>query len=235
MSGAIAIFVKTPGYSPLKTRLAVQLGQTLAETFHLKSAHAVSAVVQAANHHGLLECYYAVAEQAALQHHYWIALPCLWQGQGGLGERMALIYQTLLNKHEFVILVGADSPQMTVDVLSIASSSLFTKPDHMVFGPSVDGGFWLFGGNCTISPEAWINVKYSAADTGAQFLKNVQCYGNVTTIKKLIDVDEPTDLPVLQQALQALPNPLAEQLELMRFLERLPISLSNDEITTTHA
>jgi glycosyltransferase A (GT-A) superfamily protein (DUF2064 family) len=36
------------------------------------------------------------------------------QGEGGLGERMAHIYNTLLKQHDFVLLVGADIPQMTV-------------------------------------------------------------------------------------------------------------------------
>ena len=38
MSGAIAVFVKTPGLSPVKTRLAAKLGKATAEAFHLASA-----------------------------------------------------------------------------------------------------------------------------------------------------------------------------------------------------
>ncbi|HCO24225.1 MAG TPA: hypothetical protein DIT97_14715, partial [Gimesia maris] len=44
--GAIAVFVKTPGYSPLKTRLAQSVGTVQAEQFHILSAKAVAAVVQ---------------------------------------------------------------------------------------------------------------------------------------------------------------------------------------------
>jgi hypothetical protein len=46
MSGAIAIFVKTPGVSPVKTRLAANLGQENAEAFHLASSRAVESIVR---------------------------------------------------------------------------------------------------------------------------------------------------------------------------------------------
>ena len=45
---AVAIFVKTPGLSPLKTRLAKGIGSALATEFHRRAAAAVSAVARAA-------------------------------------------------------------------------------------------------------------------------------------------------------------------------------------------
>jgi len=129
MSGAIAVFVKTiavfvktPGLSPVKVRLAAKLGRKTAEAFHLAAAQSVSSVVQELSNLTDIQSYYAVAEQAALNHSYWQDLPCLWQGEGGLGDRMAHIYQTLLAEHDFVILVGADIPQMTTAELLIASA-----------------------------------------------------------------------------------------------------------------
>ena len=154
MSGAIAVFVKTPGLSPVKTRLAAKLGREAAEAFHLAAAQSVSSVVQELSSLTDIQSYYAVAEQAALNHSHWQDLPCLWQGDGGLGERMAHIYQTLLAEHDFVILVGADIPQMTTAELLIASSWLpHADQARLIFAPSIDGGFWAFGGNCNI-PQA---------------------------------------------------------------------------------
>ena len=60
MSGAIAIFVKTPGLSPVKTRLAVKLGQKVAEEFHLTSAQAVAETVQTACKQDDIQGYYAI-------------------------------------------------------------------------------------------------------------------------------------------------------------------------------
>ena len=92
MSGAIAIFVKTPGLSPVKTRLAATLGREAAEAFHLASSQSVSSVAQSLGRQADIKGYYAVAEETALNHSYWEDMPCLWQGEGGLGERMAHIY-----------------------------------------------------------------------------------------------------------------------------------------------
>ena len=43
--GAAAIFVKTPGISPIKTRLAVGIGQANAESFYKMSCQATGEVL----------------------------------------------------------------------------------------------------------------------------------------------------------------------------------------------
>jgi len=225
MSGAIAVFVKTPGLSPVKTRLATQLGKETAEAFHLASAQSVVSVIQELSQLTDIKCYYAVAEQAALTHDYWQDLPCLWQGEGGLGERMAHIYQALLVEHDFVILVGADIPQMTAAELLGASSWLpHDEQARLVFAPSFDGGFWAFGGNCNIPLIAWTDVTYSEADTGTQFFNKIDQLGDIMTLTRLRDVDEVCDLLPLRDALLNLTEPLPEQYELIRFLDVLPVN-----------
>ena len=228
MKGAIAVFVKTPGLSPVKTRLAVKLGQDAAEAFHFASARAVAAVVQAAGSTALFRCYYAVAEQSALNHDYWQDLPCLWQGEGDLGERMAQVYRTLLNEHDFVMLVGADIPQMTAAELMAASAWLaHHEQARFAIAPSADGGFWLFGGNRGVPEKIWTEVIYSVADTGLQFTNKITRLGQVRTFARLRDVDEPDDLISLHSALLDLTEPLPAQLELLHFLGTLPITFLN--------
>ncbi|NOR70576.1 MAG: DUF2064 domain-containing protein [Methylomarinum sp.] len=224
MSGAIAVFVKTPGLSPVKTRLAVKLGQENAEAFHLASSRSVSSVVQALSQLDDITSYYAVAEESALTHDYWQDLPCLWQGEGGLGERMAHIYQTLLAKHDFVILVGADIPQMTAIELLTASNWLpHNEQARLAFAPSVDGGFWLFGGNCKIPHTIWTGVSYSEADTGTQFFNKIEQVGDIKTLVSLRDVDEVEDLISLRDALLNLIDPVPEQQQLLSFLDTLSL------------
>lgn len=217
MSGAIAVFVKTPGLSPVKTRLAVKLGKKNAEAFHLASSRSVSSVVQ--NLKGV-QSYYAVAEEQALIHPYWKDLPCVWQGEGGLGERMTHIYQTLLAQHDFVILVGADIPQMTTEELLKAVVWLTCEQKkRLAYAPSTDGGFWLFGGNIKIPSSLWSDVNYSKADTGIQFLNKINQFGAVKMLASLCDVDEPEDLVVLRKVLLELCEPLPAQQELVGFLD----------------
>ena len=227
MSGAIAIFVKPPGLSPIKTRLAAGLGQASAEAFHLAASRSVSSVTQSLSQQTDIQSYYAVAEESALNHDYWDDLPCLWQGEGGLGERMAYIYQTLLSQHDFVILVGADIPQMTASELQNAVDWLpHEEQARLAFGPSADGGFWVFGGNCPVPQGLWTGVVYSEADTGDQFLQGIEQLGDVKTLALLRDVDEVSDLLPLRDALLNLADPLPEQYELIGFLDVLPAPVS---------
>ncbi len=220
--GAIALFVKTPGLSPVKTRLAKELGVDAAEVFHRSAAWAVSAVIYSATQQTALDGYYAVAEQTALTHGLWQAMPTLWQGEGGLGERMSTVYQELLKQYDFVLLVGADVPQMTADqLLNAASWFIHDGQARFVFGPSLDGGFWLFGGNHSLPLSVWTDVTYSVADTGTQFLGKIEPLGQVQLIASLRDVDEPADLAALYEALQHLESPVNEQISLMNFLESL--------------
>lgn len=220
MSGAIAIMVKTPGFSPVKTRLAVALGKEIAESFHLSAAKTVADVVQEACEMDQLTGYFAIAEQDAMNHDYWKKLPTLWQGEGCLGERMAHIYQTLLAKHDFVILVGADIPQMTTNNLLEASAWLLhNNQARLSFAPSEDGGFWLFGGNCPVAKNIWTDVVYSEKNTGKQFLNSVEQLGEVKILSTLRDVDELEDLPPLRQSLVELNKPLPAQNALIYFLD----------------
>ncbi|GAB4255220.1 MAG: TIGR04282 family arsenosugar biosynthesis glycosyltransferase [Methylomicrobium sp.] len=224
--GAVALFVKTPGLSPVKTRLAVKLGAAIAERFHVLAASATCAVLDAASRSCNVRGYYAVAEQAAACAEYWHEMPCLWQGDGGLGERMRRVYETLLENHEFVILVGADIPQMTVTELQSASEWLtHDEQARFAFGPSYDGGFWLFGGNGPLPTGLWTDVVYSRPETGMRFFEAIQRCGDVRTLTTLRDVDEPDDLIALDRVLQDLDRPLPEQLALMRFLHGLSPAL----------
>ena len=103
-TGAVAIFVKTPGLSPIKTRLAASIGQSAAEWFHLMSAKAVESVVLRASHaDGALSPYWAVAEKQALDTPHWKSFQTIWQGEGSLGERLSHIYDELIERHPFFI------------------------------------------------------------------------------------------------------------------------------------
>lgn len=82
MKDAITLFVKIPGLSPVKTRLAETLKAQIAESFHLSAARAASTNIRAASQQAPLQGYYAIAEGSALVHVAWQDMACLWQGEG---------------------------------------------------------------------------------------------------------------------------------------------------------
>ena len=224
--GALAIFVKTPGLSPIKTRLANTMGRQFAEGFHLKSSAAVAEIAQKAGQINKFQCFYAVAEDDALDHEYWQKIPRLWQGHGGLGKRMEKIYHELLDDFNYVILIGADIPQMTVDHLSSVSAWLETQTqDRLALAPSLDGGFWLVGGNCIIPERIWTDVTYSTSNTGKQFAEKIKTLGRFKWFDTLTDIDEQKDLTNLHDSLFNMSETLPAQQELLRYLLRVETSI----------
>ncbi|MEO7198800.1 MAG: DUF2064 domain-containing protein [Dokdonella sp.] len=228
MSGALAIFVKTPGRSALKTRLAAQTGQEYAEQWYRLAADAVASVVVGACQELGLTAYWAVAEAGAED--AWPGLPTIAQGEGGLGTRMARVHSELVRRHGFAMLIGADAPQLSVDAIgqatrwlagsdasSTAGGGTFQSP-RFALGPAKDGGFWLFGGNQMVALEAWTQVRYSHVDTARELLGSMHDLGAWLQLSALIDVDHAEDLACVQNALLALPEATPEQYRLSQWM-----------------
>lgn len=214
MSGGLAIFVKTPGLSPIKTRLAADHGRAFAEHWHRLAAAAVASIAQRFIERSGWQAYWAVAESEGLSQ--WGGFPCLYQGEGGLGERMARIHQDLLDRHGKALLIGADSPQLSVDHL-VAAQRALDDVQHVI-GPAEDGGFWLLGSACPIAAEIWAAVPYSRADTGHRMEAALGAQHGCRRIDRLRDLDQASDIPPLLAALQALHAPTSAQQALAAWL-----------------
>ena len=68
------------------------------------------------------------------------------QRGGGLDERIAAAFADAYAVAPLpMVLIGSDTPQVTVDMLGDAVASLESGEADAVFGPSTDGGFWMLG------------------------------------------------------------------------------------------
>lgn len=218
MTCGLAIFVKTPGLSPVKTRMCPRLGQRQAETLHLLSAEAVASVAARAARSGALRPYWAVAEVDALGSDAWADLPHLAQGEGGLGERMTRVYDALLRVHGAAMLIGADAPQVQAHDLVQACEGLASGERRLTLGRARDGGFWLFGGNVVIPEHSWTGVTYSAGDTADAFMRSVGPIGRWSELRELHDLDTPDDLAPVLASLRELRDPTPAQSRLADWL-----------------
>lgn len=216
MNGALAIFVKTAGHSPVKSRLAAMHGAAFAEDFHALAARAVASVALRAQAALGITAYWAVAESTALDR--WPGLPVIAQAQGGLGERMARVQAQLVARHGFGMLIGADAPQLSVGLLKQAHGWLAAPPSRLALGPAADGGFWLFGANLAPPLACWTHVEYSSADTARDFTASMKDLGQWHTLPTLTDADRSQDLPIVLKELQALPETTDEQRALAKWL-----------------
>lgn len=230
-STALVIFVKTPGTSPVKTRLAREIGVDMADQFYGLSVRATEARAQEVQSEiPGLAVYWAVAEEECLQSPLWKAFPTLYQGKGGLGDRLAEIYRKALEKHSCVCFMGADSPQISVSQLahSIRQTRLH-QHNGFQLGRTADGGFYFFGGGIRISDEVWTGVEYSTERTADDLSRRLIAYGPIESLPSDFDVDTYEDLTRLVETkfqFELLP----EQQELIAWAEELRRSKGKERV-----
>jgi rSAM/selenodomain-associated transferase 1 len=229
MTAALAIFVKTPGLSPVKTRLAAGTGAPAALRFHELAAAATAEVARACE--PWLKPYWAIAEAGPAAVAAWPCFTPLHQGEGGLGERLHAVYAELQARHGRVLLIGADAPQLTAALLQRALTLLDDPRTPFVMGDASDGGFWLFGGRAAIPREVWTSVRYSQAQTASELRQHLLPHGAVGSVERLTDVDSVEDLPALRVALDTLSKPLPAQQALRQWLDSVagPARLTGHE------
>jgi hypothetical protein len=223
LSAALAIFVKTPGLSPIKTRLARSIGVEAAIEFHRCAAAAVAAVARAAIAQGVdLTPYWVVAEADAIGHAAWRGFPTVWQGTGKLADRLEQVHDELRARHGRVLLIGADAPQITTAQLAAALAALDDPATPFALGRACDGGFWLLASRAEIPRHVWQAVNYSQPGTAGELASALGTLGNVAALSELTDADTADDLPRLQSELEALPAALPEQRAVCAWIASLP-------------
>lgn len=222
MSTAIAIFAKTIGLSPVKTRLAKDIGSYQAEKFYSLSVNVIEELLiklKKQSNNQIIP-YWALAEESGVLNSRWKEFDVIWTGEGGLGMRMFNVSKELLKKHDKVIMIGTDSPQFEAETILRAIDKLSRNPHDSIIGPAFDGGFYLFGSTKLIEENIWTSVTYSREDTLEQLLLKLDKRNiSYSFTKKMSDVDEIQDLKCLYEALHSLKNRQTQhQKRLMKWL-----------------
>jgi glycosyltransferase A (GT-A) superfamily protein (DUF2064 family) len=198
------LFVKTPGLSPVKTRLATSLAQAcgydamgaqrVAERLYRACLRAVEQSLRLAQRRWPgLHVYYAVAEAAAMNHRRWRRWPRLWQGDGDLGDRQSAIHAALLERHRGAVLVGSDLPWLGRTQLDPALQAL-ANGEPLVIGPSADGGYYLLGASVAVGAEVYKQVEYSQPDTLSRLLGVLPATLRPHLLASLHDLDQWQDV-----------------------------------------
>ncbi|MEP6938154.1 MAG: DUF2064 domain-containing protein [Rudaea sp.] len=155
--------------------------------------------------------YWAVAEHAAVGHPDWREFPTVWQGHGELGDRLERVHRELQARHGRVLLIGADSPQISSTRLAEALAALHDPGNPFTMGRARDGGFWLLGSRAAIPKQVWQSVRYSDSNTADEMGHALGTLGSIAYLSVLTDVDTANDLAYLQTELAALTAPVPEQ------------------------
>ena len=194
MKIAIIAFAKTIGLSPVKTRLAKDIGQEKAEIIYQKLVTKIKYLfdnIENSQKH----CYFALAEKNGPQNNFWKNYQTIYTEDGNLGDRLNYIYNHFIKKYDLVIIISSDTPQIEKNHIE----STINSTSDITIGPAPDGGFYLFSGKETIPAEIWKNVKYSQKDTLKTLEKNLQKENfSLTKLEPLEDIDNLTSYKNLQ-------------------------------------
>ncbi|MGB0748574.1 MAG: TIGR04282 family arsenosugar biosynthesis glycosyltransferase [Magnetospiraceae bacterium] len=196
MRNHLVVMVRAPVLGRVKSRLARQIGRVGAVQFYRRTT---GRLLRRLGADPRWNCWLAVTPD------HGAALPPAWrqgwrilpQGGGGLGARMLRPARVLSPGP--VVVVGSDIPGITATHIARAFTALGAH--DLVFGPALDGGFWLVGLRRRprlLNPFG--GVTWSQADTLEQVLARVPTDRGVKLIDRLADVDHAADLPSGQAA-----------------------------------
>jgi len=214
----VAVFVKTPGLSPVKTRLAREIGADAAHEVYERSVMVCERLCMRAEEDARdgLRCYWAVGEASGVGDPRWSSMPAFHTGEGGLGTRLARVQDELLKRHRRAVLIGSDCPQM-------APSALAREPTKeqaaVTVGPASDGGFYLFACGSAFPREAWESVEYSAPQTLSQLLEVLDTR-EPEILREETDIDDLASLACAEARLRR--GTLNEQTDMADWLRSQP-------------
>lgn len=109
------------------------------------------------------------------------------QRGAGLDERLAAAFDDTGGP---AVVVAADTPQVTPELLDAALSALSRPGVDAVLGPTDDAGYWALG-LCEPRPEVFVGISMSRPTTLASQRRRLRQLGlRVAELPSLRDVDE---------------------------------------------
>lgn len=179
----VVIFAKAPVAGTVKTRLAAAIGDAAAlEVYRRMLWGCTDRLAQGPWHVQLAVTPDATATQSDDWPQGVARLP---QGDGDLGDRMMRFLQQA-RPDAPVLVVGSDIPALSAPHIAQALSAL--DRNDLVFGPCVDGGFYLVGARMPPKPDLFAQVTWSAPTTLDQVI--ARCAVPPALIDRLDDFDD---------------------------------------------
>lgn len=144
---------------------------------------------------------------------------CRRQQGSGLGQRLARAFAGLLRQHSRVVIIGTDSPALSLSILRVALEELRTT--DAVLGPCPDGGYYLIGLRQT-QRGLFDRVRLGTESAFRDTLESLVGHGfSCSVLESCPDVDRPQDLIALKKSLTK--TPLTRRLlpQTCRFISKM--------------
>jgi rSAM/selenodomain-associated transferase 1 len=182
----LVVFAKEPMMGRVKTRLGHDIGILLATQFYRRT---LADVLRHLGNDGRWKCWLALSPDKAIRGKpSWPnSFTALKQGSGDIGERMCRAIASMPPGP--VVIVGTDVPAIRPHHIKVAFKALGRH--DVVFGPALDGGYWLVGARRSPStPELFKDVRWSSKHSLTDSLaKAKQRKLKVALLDTLEDVD----------------------------------------------
>ena len=194
----IIVFVRNPELGRVKTRLAKSIGdQAALETYKILSKHTASVV------HKTTADKIIFYSDKIQDNDVWTATNCKKQIQtkGDLGQKMLDAFQYGFSLgYKKIIIIGSDLYSLRLKHIE----SAFEKLEYydVVFGPALDGGYYLLGLNFVI-PKIFKQKQWSTSSVFKETLSDLKEF-NVNLLEPLNDIDTYEDLKKEPQLLKQL-------------------------------
>ncbi len=194
MRDIVFVFARAPRLGTVKRRLARDIGASAALAFYRTTLAATLRRLAADRRFRTVLAVTPDRVAAAATGPWTAGLPRVPQGPGDLGQRMWRACQR--HRRGRVAIVGSDIPDLRADDVAEAFRRLGRAP--CVFGPAVDGGYWLVGfaprrGAAPFEAVRW-SGPHALADTLARLNRPA------LLLRRLQDVDTGADLRALRTA-----------------------------------
>ncbi|MEN8257509.1 MAG: TIGR04282 family arsenosugar biosynthesis glycosyltransferase [Thermodesulfobacteriota bacterium] len=194
------IFSRYPRPGASKTRLIPHLGPEGAAGLQRRMTEAVAGQAACL---GQVHVELAMAGATEDEMASWLGKQFPWQQQVGedLGQRMDFAFgQAFKRGFQRVVIVGADCPELSTDMITQAFQELREK--ELVLGPTSDGGYYLVGLRRP-APALFAGISWGSDRVLVQTLAIARKQGlPPALLAKLSDVDLPDDLKKLPPSLR---------------------------------
>jgi len=184
VNDTVVVFARAPRLGAVKRRLAKDIGDRAALNFHVATLTRLLRMLSADRRFSTVV---SVTPDRAMLH-----LPHrvrrIRQGPGDIGQRMHRAFRQF--PHDRVVIIGSDIPDANAADIARAFHALGAA--DAVFGPAVDGGYWLVGLSPRRPARLFDHVRWSTEHALADTLQNLAGRG-VAFVRTLHDVDTAED------------------------------------------
>lgn len=190
MRDIVVVFARVPRLGAVKRRLARDIGARAALRFYLAT---LGATLRRLRADGRFHVVLAVTPDRVAAR--WpVRVPVIRQGRGDLGARMHRACTRFRRRR--VVLIGSDIPELRTSDVATALRALGRV--DAVFGPALDGGYWLVGMSPRRPAKPFAGVRWSSKHALADTLANFRGR-QIALLRMLRDVDTAVDFHAVRK------------------------------------